>query len=313
MTPGIHAFAAVAAASLVPGVVHASESGDVSVWMAAVAGGLLPNALDWLFRATARDDVVYTPDPALPPETIAAETARAVARLVARPLVTGRPVRLRIRPLPAGAGLLELRFLQRRCCARVVAETDPPRNLVEPVSSRPVRVPEMPPVWPATVPVVPPDGTVLEVRPQTGSTVRLDVRAPGRGRGLGHSAPILAAASVALFASENAACAAAGAGLLAHGALDAVGLQGIPLMGRRGRFVALRLWNDASASARRAAAVLCWLAATAGFLLHTAYLGHGRRLAAAVFAALAVFSWGWHRRGQGRTTPARPPCRPSGA
>ena len=298
MTSGVHALAAVAAASFLPSVVRASQSGDASVWLAAALGGLLPNALEWLDRALEHTDALYTPDPALPPEEIADEAARTVARFAALPLETGRAVRLRVRPLPTSAGRLVLRFLGRHCSARVVVAPAPPRTprtpreneTTEPAAQEPPRtprVPEMRPIWPAEVVVSPPDGALLEFRPDSGdsSSIRLRVRSACSGRGLAHSAVVLVAASVALLASGDSACAAAGAGLLVHGVLDAVDLQGIPVFRRDGRRVALRLLDGERPVTRWVAGIVCGLVLAAGIVLHTAYLGHGRRLVAVALAA----------------------------
>ena len=151
MTSGVHALAAVAAASFLPSVVRASQSGDASVWLAAALGGLLPNALEWLDRALAHTDALYTPDPALPSDEIADEAARTVARFAAMPLETGRAVRLRVRPLPTSAGRLVLRFLRRSCSARVVVAPETPRTprtpreneTTEPAAPEPPRTPRV--------------------------------------------------------------------------------------------------------------------------------------------------------------------------
>ena len=285
MTAGVHALAAVAVAALVPDVIHASESGDVSVWLAAVLGGLLPNAVEWLARALARADALYTPDPALAPDVLAADAAHAVARVATLPLETGRAVRLRIRPLPPSAGRLALRFLDRSCDARVIRTESEHQD-----ASAGARIPEIRPLWPAEVDIAPPDGALLEFRQESGNgaAVRIDVRATGRGRGFTHSVLVLGAGAFGLFATGNAACAAAGAGLLAHAVLDAGGLHGIPLVTRRWRMVALRRWNDESATAQHVALVVSGLLAALGFVLHTAYLEHERRLVAVALAAAAV-------------------------
>ena len=397
MTSGVHALAAVAAAAFLPSVVRASQSGDASVWLAAVLGGLLPNALEWLDRALTRADALYTPDPAQPPEEVANEAASAVARFAAMPLETGRPVRLRVRPLPTSAGLLRLRFLGRRCSASVARESEvrspesevdagartarPPRTRVhfntetqshrdaeqphpeplrslreiqtsrtprtpredsgadepsalrhsprtsrtpredhaapEPLRSlrslreiqtprtprtpredhaapeppRTPRVPEMRPIWPAEIAIEPPDGALLEFRPDSadGAKVRVAVRSACRGRGLAHSAIVLGVMAVALFALGIPWCAAAGAGLLVHGVLDAVDLQGIPVFRSDGRMVALRLLDGASPATRCVANIVGGFVLAAGLVLHTAYLGHGRRLVAVALAAGALF------------------------
>ena len=353
MTSGVHALAAVAAASFLPSVVRASQSGDASVWLAAALGGLLPNALEWLDRALAHTDALYTPDPALPSDEIADEAARMVARFAAMPLETGRAVRLRVRPLPTSAGRLVLRFLGRHCSARVVVAPAPPRTPrtprenettepaapetsrtprtsrenktteytepaapetsrtprtsrenettkytgpAAPETSRTSRVPEVRPIWPAEVVVSPPDGALLEFRPDSGdsSSVRLRVRSACSGRGLAHSAVVLVAAFVALLAFGNSACAALGTGLFAHGVLDAVDLQGIPVFRRNGRRVALRLIDGEAPTTRWVVSIVAGLVLAAGLVLHTAYLGHGRRLVAAALAAGAIVL-PWHR------------------
>ena len=289
MTSGVHALVAVATAALLPSVVRASQSGDAAVWLAAVMGGLLPNALEWLDRALTRADALYTPDPAKPPEVLADEAARTVARFTAMPLETGRALRLRVRPLPSGAGRLSLRFLGRCCSASVSANGFSANGAPEPPHSS--RVPDMRPIWPAEIAIEPPDGALLEFRPDLadGSKVCVAVRSACRGRGLAHSVVILGVSAAALLALGIPWCAAAGAGLLVHGALDAVDLQGIPVFRSGGRMLALRLLDGESRATRCVANLVGGFVLAAGLVLHTAYLGHGRRLVAVALAACALF------------------------
>ena len=354
MRTPLHALASVAAASLLPGVVSASQRGDVAPWLAAVLGGMLPDALEALSRALAKADILFTPDPSAAPETTAAEAARAVALAANRALATGRPTRLRLRPLPSSVGTLELRLQNARCTARIesspstspsccctlaVAPSFAPSCCRTPaVTPRPsrtaahasVRIPAAPPLWPATVAISAPDGALLEFHPTPNSRhlaeaeqspvahnsmslSRIEVRAPGRGRGLAHSALLLGTTAAVLFAIGGPVCAAAAAALLAHGMLDALGMQGIPLWRRGGARLALRRCADTAAATERAVAIVSCGVLAFGLVLRTAYLEHERRLFAVVLVLVAAAALSRrHSQASARSVPAAPYSRPSG-
>ena len=330
MRTPLHALASLAAASLLPGVVAASQRGQVAPWLAAVLAGMLPDALEALSRALAKADILFTPDPSAAPETTAAEAARAVALAANQALTTGHPTRLRVRPLPSSAGTLELRLQDARCTARILppnscfrspsdnppspscchtpavtpspsccrtpAVAPPPRSA--PANAR-AKIPAAPPLWPATLAIPAPDGALLEFHPPPNSrhladtvqssTVqnfmhlfRIEVRAPGRGRGRAHSALLLGTAAAALFAAGGPVCAAAAMALLVHGLLDALGTQGIPLWRRGGPRLALRHCADTAPATERAVIAVSLVLLGAGLTLHTAFIEHERRLLAAM-------------------------------
>ena len=343
MRTPLHALASLAAAALLPGVVHASQQGDVVPWLAAVLAGMLPDALEALSRALAYADLLFTPDPSASPEAVAAEAARAVSLAAGRAVATGRATRLRVRPLPTSVGTLELRLQDARCTARVesspstfpsccrtlaVAPSPAPsccRTLAVAPSSAPsccstlavtprpsrtpvhasVRIPAAPPLWPATLAIPAPAGALLEFHPapnsmhradakqfhaahNSTSLSRIEVRAPGRGRGRAHSALLLGAAAAALFAAGGPACAAAAVALLVHGLLDALGMQGIPLWRRGGPRIALRRCADTAADTARGVAAASLAILAVGLVLRTAFLAHEHRLFAALLALAAA-------------------------
>lgn len=269
MTSLAHALAALAAASLVPGVADASQRGDALPWLAAAFAGMLPDALEWLSRTLARADVLYTPDPLAGEKDNRRGAELAVAAAALRALASDRPVRLRIRPLPSSCGVLV-------ACIRRDALPD--------------GMPPFPPVWPADLHVRSPDGALLEFHPAPGSRslARIVVRAHGRGRGRAHSAILLVGGAAALLWTGDPVCGAAGAALAAHAALDALGTQGIPLWRRNGRIVVARRCPD-TAAASRVAAALALAALAASLALQTAYLGHPRRVIATGLLATAAF------------------------
>ena len=125
------------------------------------------------------------------------------------------------------------------------------------------------------------------------SLSRIEVRAPGRGRGLAHSALLLGVAAAVLFAIGGPVCSAAAAALLAHGVLDVLGMQGIPFWRCGGACLALRHCADTAAATEYVVAIVSLTVLAFGLVLRTAYLEHERRLLAvtlvlAAFAALSL-------------------------
>lgn len=280
MKAPVHILAGLAVLSFLPDAVYASSEGVRLPWLLAALAATIPDAAETLRALLLRADAVLTPEPGNGRPATPDGILAALGAAVSRSMVSQRPLRLLVRPLPASCGTLRLRLLTGRVEADASGK----------VASLPLPVARGP--WPAAVEVSAPWGVVLRLAPsprRKPSTVDIRLVSPP-GRGVFHSPVLLLWLPLAglLCFAFSLSLQAVFLGLLSHGLLDLADSRGLP-----GRVpylpgVGPRLWSDGSRAAERLVLLASATILLANLVRHTAYLPHRNSLLGCVLLAAAA-------------------------